>query len=557
MVNNILERYVEIVEKICENEHPTIITYGSNLHGDMKSDLDICVLLDEPENVRKKLIKETVCFFKREKLPLDKEIPYERKLTYSYQEVDEILSDNIFLFFDNILCLDIDKNKEFLNSNYMRDRLLINIFTSLHKVVAGDDIYVDLCEKKAWEIILEMIVYYFNLSSDIPIENYLSYLFKNAKTNKSGEEYLGYKQDSGVKDQYLLSMLKKNVPLFLAKVVNLAENINPYYPNIKMQRRIADMIWDVSKYPENTDRRLKKRIANIYGLDEDNIIVTNGAMEAIHLSVFECVTEKNVIMQPTFWGYEDQLRKLGKKYTNFWEVDNNIEKTLERVCMENKHVFLCNPNNPYYRYIPKDVIERILENNKQCTLIIDESLLAFEDDYLNKTLIHSIDKYPNLIVLMSLSKISSLCGLRIGFIVAHPNVVARLQGYHTPYAIGTISQMAALDFFDDIILDVWNRKKIKKNFEWFKKEFSDKEKYTIEVCGNSYMVIKCNDDVDINSLCEYLQSNQIEVRNLLQSYPQINKKWIRVSAGKRSDFLIFGKKLREYFERKNDGNENF
>ena len=280
MLNNLVKKYISVVKNICKKDDPTIITYGSNVLGDKKADLDVCIIVKNSKNYVKEIVGKSKSFFEKEGLMLDQEIPYENKLVYSYEEVDEILSDNIFINELGEFCvLDIIKSKEFLSSQHMHERLLLNILTTLHKVVMGDELYVSLCEKRAWEIIIEAVTYYFGLPYDTKPEKYMNILHKNPKTQSEGEWYLGYKSDAGMKDRYLLNKLKEYLPLFRAKKINLAENINPYYPSISMQRKIFDMYEKILKYPENKDISLREKLSNIYGINMTNVIMTNGDTE--------------------------------------------------------------------------------------------------------------------------------------------------------------------------------------------------------------------------------------------------------------------------------------
>lgn len=553
MVNDLVKKFISVIENICWKQKPIIITYGSNILGNNYADLDVCIIVENSQIHAKKIVEESKKFFEIEGLIIDEEIPYENKLLYSYEEVDEILKDNIFINeMGEFSVLDIVKSEEFLKSKHMHERLLLNILTTLHKVVKGDELYVKLCEKRAWEIVIEAVTYCFKIPYNANPRNYMDILHKNPKTKKEGEWYLGYKSDGGVKDQYLLTKLEEFLPLFREKKINLAENVNPYYPTISMQRKIFDMTEKILKYPENKDVSMRENLSGVYGISQANIMITNGAMEAIQIVVNGVIRENVVIIQPTFWGYEDRLRKLNRCYNELWTEEDDLEEVLEKACARYKYVFLCNPNNPCYRYVSKSFIKSLLKKFKECTLIIDESLLAFESDYMDKTLVKEVIYYKNLIVLMSFSKISSFCGVRVGFLIAHKEIVSRLECYRAPYASSVLGQMILNEFGNNILCDIHNRNSIKKNFLILEKKISQQDKLTVKLCGNAYILLEVEKEIDVTDLCEYLHKSCIEVRNLVTAYPRIDKNWIRISAGKQSDFIRLEQKLDEYLRRNDD-----
>ena len=90
-----------------------------------------------------------------------------------------------------------------------------------------------------------------------------------------------------------------------------------------------------------------------------------------------------------------------------------------------KLVFLCNPNNPTSMLIPQETLKEIIETAlAQDTLVfLDEDFLEFVEDEKSLSMIDKINKYPNLFILRSFTKIFGLTGLRVGYGIANPEII--------------------------------------------------------------------------------------------------------------------------------------
>ncbi|MCX5883286.1 MAG: aminotransferase class I/II-fold pyridoxal phosphate-dependent enzyme, partial [Deltaproteobacteria bacterium] len=106
-------------------------------------------------------------------------------------------------------------------------------------------------------------------------------------------------------------------------------------------------------------------------------------------------------------------------------------------------VFICNPNNPTGTLIPSETIESLCRRYPNIRFIIDESYLPFVPEGETRSLIGSA--LPNIIVLNSMSKIFLIPGLRIGFVVAHPDIIEKIRHYMLPWSVNALAQ-AAVDY---------------------------------------------------------------------------------------------------------------
>lgn len=199
-MNKICNNYCSLIKTKFSDRIKSIIIYGSNIYNENSSDLDVCLIVDknDPE-LQESIIKETLNFHKENNLKIDEEIPHTNKLIYTIEEIEETLNNPPFYENGKVIIRDIVKDKEFLSSKKMKQRLLLNIFTTDHLTIGESTANYEL---KAFKIILDVIVIYFKIENNSEDE-ILECMYTNRYTGTTGEMYLGYKKNYQEKEKYL------------------------------------------------------------------------------------------------------------------------------------------------------------------------------------------------------------------------------------------------------------------------------------------------------------------------------------------------------------------
>ena len=146
--------------------------------------------------------------------------------------------------------------------------------------------------------------------------------------------------------------------------------------------------------------------------------------------------KKVLIVQPTFSEYEQTCRT-NKCEIHFHQLDGpNFELIPDYLCsslVEIDTVFLCNPNNPTGIQYPTSTILSIIEEGERhnCLVILDEAFYDFLVDY--DSFIPYINRFSNLIIIRSMTKMFALPGIRLGYLVAQPAVIAEINQHQLEY----------------------------------------------------------------------------------------------------------------------------
>ena len=242
------------------------------------------------------------------------------------------------------------------------------------------------------------------------------------------------------------------------KIIDFSSNVNPLGPSRKVLKVLRESLGLIGFLPDSNSSSVREAVAEYLGrlIKPSNIIVGNGSTELIHLFALTFVDkgEECLIPMPTFSEYEVAVRKVGGKphFLRLKPTDNfalKINEILRNIKpRKTKIVFICNPNNPTGQAVSKlDLIKLLNETlNTNILVFLDENYIEFSS---KSSLASLVEKYPNLFVLRSLTKIFGLMGLRIGYGVASEEIVESLSKAKISWNVNILAQVAAVTALRD------------------------------------------------------------------------------------------------------------
>ena len=234
--------------------------------------------------------------------------------------------------------------------------------------------------------------------------------------------------------------------------VKLNQNENPYDLPEAVKRRVLERAlsrpW--SRYPEFDPKELVERLAGFAGWRPDGILAGNGSNELIEALLLVTVGPgtRVVIPEPTFTLYALLTKVLGGEAIRVAlgpELEYQADE-LRRVRHELAApvTIVCSPNNPTGGLLPADEISRLCEDGDGL-VVVDEAY----HEFAGQTVVPLLARHPNLVVLRTFSKAMGLAGLRIGYLLASPEIVREVNKARLPYNLNFLSQAAALAALDE------------------------------------------------------------------------------------------------------------
>jgi len=201
-----------------------------------------------------------------------------------------------------------------------------------------------------------------------------------------------------------------------------------------------------NRYPDPHQRKLKERIAEIKGVQPEQIFLGNGSDEAIDL-LFRMVCrpgqDSMLHLPPTYGMYEvsanlNDVALQAVQLTEDFQVP--VEEVLLNIKPTTKIIFICSPNNPTGNLIEQESITELLTAFKGL-VVVDEAYIDFAD---TRSWTARLNEFPNLVVLQTFSKAWGMAGLRLGLAFASQELVSVLDKIKPPYNINEATQELAL-----------------------------------------------------------------------------------------------------------------
>lgn len=332
--------------------------------------------------------------------------------------------------------------------------------------------------------------------------------------------------------------------------IDFSENRNIFMPNIQMKKSLLRAVKKVFEYPDYKNTAVNGAIANYFDIPCDNVSITNGSMESINLLVKVLEGKNATLFKPTFWGYEDALERYEYNVKSV-PLDCELKYNINSINMQAQKtdiMFICNPNNPTLDNIDKNILIKIINNNPNCHFIVDETMLIFDKNFFNKSLVKYVNTADNLSVIVSFSKFLGIAGLRTGAVFSNNELIKKIKKQMVPYSFGIIQQeLLPCAFSDKEYLDE-TRELIKINREQLCEMLKEIGCHVIDGDSN-FILVQLPFGIDSNVVTKFLLEYNIIVRNIKDSYPELTGDWLRISINTKNNNEMLVKKLKQSFSR--------
>ena len=292
-------------------------------------------------------------------------------------------------------------------------------------------------------------------------------------------------------------------------------------------RRLQTRKW--SRYPDFVSTNLHECLARFASWRPDGIIAGNGSNELIQALLMVTVESgKSVLIsEPTFALYRQVTDVLGGQVVSIpltSDFQFDIGTLLKSVADEKPDVvILCSPNNPTGCVIHDDDLRRLLEIAPGL-VVIDEAY----HEFARHSAVPLLNEYENLVVLRTFSKAMALAALRVGYLMASPELVTQIRKAVLPYNLNAFSQTAA-----EVAVEMYDRELL----PLVDKIINERERVFVEVCGiegfqpvssrANFMIVRS--DEEPAEVFKQLLAHDILVRDV-SAYPML-KNYFRFCIG--------------------------
>ncbi len=242
--------------------------------------------------------------------------------------------------------------------------------------------------------------------------------------------------------------------LGISNSVKLASNENPLGLGPKARAAIERALPELARYPDANGFALKTKLAEKLGVNTDQLILGNGSNELIDLIYHTFVSpgQQVVFSQYTFIVYALATQAHGAEAVVVPAKDfgHDLDAMAAAITEHTRLVCITNPNNPTGTFLTRTELEAFLARvPEQVLVVLDEAYTEYVDEEERIPSIDWLSQYPNLIVSRTFSKAYGLAGLRVGYMVANPELIGVLNRVREPFNCNSLALAAAEAALDD------------------------------------------------------------------------------------------------------------
>ncbi len=321
--------------------------------------------------------------------------------------------------------------------------------------------------------------------------------------------------------------------------IKLNTNESPYPPAPGVLQAISEeAVSDLRLYSDPTCLATRKAIADRYGVDVENVFVSNGSDESLAF-LFMGFTEPGAVFADITYGFYKVFGDLyGVDYTEI-PLNDDFTLPLDKFCQSKGTAFVANPNAPTGLALTIAEIEKLLQSDPDRLVVVDEAYV----DFGGETAVPLIRKYPNLAVVQTFSKSRSLAGARLGFTIASAEIIGgmdKLKYSTNPYNVNRLTLFAGKAAMEDEAYFDKTRQAVMEARAYTKAEL-EKRGFTVTDSKTNFLFAK-TDKIDGGELYKMLKDKGILVRHFTS--PKICQ-YNRITIGTMTDMQTFIAKIDE------------
>ncbi len=228
--------------------------------------------------------------------------------------------------------------------------------------------------------------------------------------------------------------------------LDFSSNMNPWGPPEVVGEIMRERWREIVRYPDPAVRGLRKKLSEVYDIPAESILVGNGAAELIELVIRVQKPAETVLARPSFSEYEEAVHKAGGTVLelplsaeNEFVLPASLQEWTLSAAEQGRTLFLGHPNNPTGRLIPDETLRALTASG--APLIVDEAFMDFVPDEGRHSLLREAASSRHVIVIRSMTKFFAVPGIRLGFLVAHPDTVRDMAALQTQWSVNFLAQL--------------------------------------------------------------------------------------------------------------------
>jgi threonine-phosphate decarboxylase len=235
--------------------------------------------------------------------------------------------------------------------------------------------------------------------------------------------------------------LARILGIALDEILDFSANINPLGFPPGLDRAVREAMGQIVHYPDRRGLELRQALAAYHDLSSEQILVGNGSTELLFLAARALRPQRGLIVSPAFSEYEQALN-VARVPAAFYPTLEAHHFTLKEVPepQAGDLVFLAHPASPSGALLDPELFLAVAARLEAAGayLLVDEAFVDFVEEASFKM---HLSRFPRLIILRSFTKFFGIPGMRLGYLLAAPELCARLGAGQEPWSVNTMAQV--------------------------------------------------------------------------------------------------------------------
>jgi L-threonine-O-3-phosphate decarboxylase len=337
-----------------------------------------------------------------------------------------------------------------------------------------------------------------------------------------------------------------------SSLVDFSASINPLGPPQSAIAAIQSHLGQIAAYPDPNYGDLRAALGEYHQIPPEWILPGNGAAELLTWAGWDLSTLPSVVLvTPAFGDYWRCLRAFKAKIVEscLWAKAETRAENFEQVGIdqlllpsaEGSGLLINNPHNPSGRLLSRETLLPYLDRFE--LVVVDEAFMDFLPPTEPESLINEVAKFPNLVILRSLTKFYSLPGLRLGYAIAHPDRLKRWQQWRDPWPVNVLAAAVGVAVLQDTDFQQQTWSWLPPTRDKLFQGFSQLPGLTPYQSAANFLLVKTQPPSSELQQA-LLQQHRILIRDCL-SFPELGDRYFRVAVRDQPENLLLLQGLKD------------
>ena len=342
--------------------------------------------------------------------------------------------------------------------------------------------------------------------------------------------------------------------------LDYSANINPLGPPEGVKEVLQRSFLQIVRYPDPAHRAFRHALATRLGLQEEWLLPTNGAAEAMALAILAFEPRTVGLVYPCFSEYAQLSEQFGAKLVSVFGREEDGYKPeqaeLYALFQQADMVFVGSPNNPTGICYTPDELRRMAEWTEETGtwLIVDEAFLDFVAEERLFTLAQELSRYPRVILIRSMTKMYAIPGLRLGYAIAVPETIGHMRAKQVCWSVNALALSAGEQCLKEVGYERRTRELIAAERRFLSSFFENRPGWQVWPGEANFLLVRTPPWTDARGLQDALGEKGVLIRSCAM-YPGLDARHVRIAVRGREDNLRLVHLLGQLCEERGGGSE--